>query len=160
MVMGPAEFLFDFGSPNAYLAHCVIPEIEKRTGAQFTHMPVLLGGIFKLTGNKSPMEAFAGIKNKLEYEQLETRRFIARYNISRFQFNPFFPVNTLTLMRGAVAAEIAGFRPRYVEAMFHHMWTAPGLQVEQGVCRIACDHMSGLNGHDVRSRDGFRDASS
>ena len=77
--MDHAEFLFDCGSPNAYLAHCVIPEIEKRTGARFTHLPVLLGGIFKLTGNRSPIEAFAGIKNKLEYEQLETRRFIARH---------------------------------------------------------------------------------
>lgn len=123
--MGHAEFLFDFASPNAYLAHCVIPEIEKRTGAQFTYVPVLLGGIFKLAGNRSPMEAFAGIKNKLEYEQLETRRFIARHNISHFRFNPFFPVNTLTSMRGAVAAEMAGFLPRYVEAMFHHMWEAP-----------------------------------
>ena len=123
--MGHAEFLFDFASPNAYLAHCVIPEIEKRTGARFTHVPVLLGGIFKLTGNRSPMEAFAGIKNKLEYEELETRRFIARHNISRFQFNPFFPVNTLTAMRGSVAAEMAGFLPRYIEAMFHHMWEAP-----------------------------------
>jgi 2-hydroxychromene-2-carboxylate isomerase len=125
MVMGHAEFLFDFASPNAYLAHCVIPEIEKRTGARFTHVPVLLGGLFKLTGNRSPMEAFAGVKNKLEYEELETRRFIARHNISRFQFNPFFPVNTLTLMRGVVAAERAGFLPRYIEAMFHHMWEAP-----------------------------------
>ena len=123
--MASAEFLFDFGSPNAYLAHRVIPEIEARTGARFTYVPVLLGGIFKLTGNRSPMEAFACVKNKLEYEQLETRRFIARHHISRFQFNPFFPVNTLTPMRGAVAAEMAGFLPRYVDSIFHHMWEAP-----------------------------------
>lgn len=120
-----AEFLFDFGSPNAYLAHQVIPEIEARTGARFQYIPILLGGIFKATGNQSPMTAFGHIKNKLEYEQLETARFIRKHNLTRFQFNPFFPVNTLGLMRGAVAAEGMGILPRYVDAMFHHMWEAP-----------------------------------
>ena len=72
------EFLFDFGSPNAYMAHKVIPAIEKRTGAKFTYVPVLLGGIFKATNNKPPMVAFSGIKGKMEYEMLETRRFLAR----------------------------------------------------------------------------------
>jgi 2-hydroxychromene-2-carboxylate isomerase len=125
MVMPLVEFLFDFGSPNAYLAHQVIPEIEARTGAHFQYIPVLLGGIFKATGNQSPMTAFGHIKNKLEYEQLETARFIRKHNIARFQFNPFFPVNTLGLMRGAVAAESMGILPRYVDAMFHHMWEVP-----------------------------------
>jgi 2-hydroxychromene-2-carboxylate isomerase len=119
------EFLLDFGSPNAYLAHKVIPEIERRTGARFVYEPVLLGGIFKLTNNRSPMEAFGGIRNKLEYEQLETRRFIARHRISTYNFNPFFPVNTLTLMRMAIAAVRDGILPRYVDAVFHHMWEAP-----------------------------------
>jgi 2-hydroxychromene-2-carboxylate isomerase len=142
--MARVEFLFDFGSPNAYLAHRVIPDIERRTGAKFDYVPVLLGGIFKLTGNKSPMEAFAGIRNKLEYEQLETRRFIARHRIAGFRFNPFFPVNTLALMRGAVAAQFACVAPRYVEAMFHHMWEAPKKLDDPTVIRAVLED-SGLD---------------
>jgi 2-hydroxychromene-2-carboxylate isomerase len=95
------EFLFDFGSPNAYLAALVIPEIEKRTGARFEYVPVLLGGIFKLTGNRSPAEYLQGVKNKPEYAELETQRFLRRHNITTYRKNPFFPVNTLQLMRGA-----------------------------------------------------------
>src|SRR6266404_5336826 len=72
------EFHFDFGSPNAYLAHLVIPEIERRTGVAFEYVPILLGGVFKLTNNRSPAESLAGIKNKPEYENLEMRRSIAR----------------------------------------------------------------------------------
>src|SRR6185312_12175400 len=103
--MVKVEFHFDFGSPNAYLAHLVIPEIERRTGARFEYVPVLLGGVFKLTNNRSPAGTLAGIKNKPEYQQLETTRFLKRYGITRFTQNPFFPVNTLVLMRGAVAAK-------------------------------------------------------
>lgn len=120
-----AEFLFDFGSPNAFLAHKVIPDIEKRTAVKFAYKPVLLGGIFKATGNQSPMQAFRHIKNKLAYEQLETQRFIARHAIVGFQFNPFFPVNTLNLMRMAVAAQNEGILPKYMDAIFHHMWIEP-----------------------------------
>ena len=120
-----AEFLFDFGSPNAFLAHHVIPHIEKRTGVKFVYTPVLLGGIFKATGNQSPVQAFGHIKNKLAYEQLETQRFIRSHGIADFKFNPFFPVNTLNLMRMAVAARNEGILPRYMDAMFHHMWVAP-----------------------------------
>lgn len=123
--MANAEFLFDFASPNAYLAHRVIPQIEARTGATFTYTPVLLGGLFKLTGNQAPMFAFAGIPNKLAYEMLELRRFIARHKLDAFQMNPFFPVNTLVIMRAAIAAEIDGVLPQYVEAVFYHMWEAP-----------------------------------
>src|SRR6202012_5494117 len=94
------EFHFDFGSPNAYLAHRIIPDIEKRTGAKFDYVPVLLGGVFKLTNNKPPMVQFGDVKNKLAYENLEMRRFIAHHGITQFQMNPFFPVNTLMLMRG------------------------------------------------------------
>jgi 2-hydroxychromene-2-carboxylate isomerase len=123
--MATVEFHFDFGSPNAYLAHLVIPEIERRTGARFAYVPVLLGGVFKLTGNRSPGEAFAGIQNKLAYERLETARFVQRHNITAFRPNPFFPVNTLTLMRGAVAAKRIGVFARYVDEIFSHMWSAP-----------------------------------
>jgi len=131
------EFLFDFGSPNAYLAHKVIPEIERRTGETFVYIPVLLGGIFKLTNNKPPMVAFGGIRNKMDYEMLETRRFIARHNLTRFTFNPHFPVNTLALMRMAVAAERDRVLPRYVDAAFHHMWEAPKKMDDPEVIRAA-----------------------
>lgn len=123
--MKTAEFLFDFASPNAYLAHRVIPHIEARTGVRFSYTPVLLGGLFKLTGNQAPMIAFSGIPNKLAYEMLELRRFIAKHDLGAFQMNPHFPVNTLLLMRGAVAAEMDGVLSAYAEAGFHHMWEAP-----------------------------------
>jgi 2-hydroxychromene-2-carboxylate isomerase len=117
-------FYFDFGSPNAFLAHRVIPEIEARIGRRFVYRPVLLGGLFKLTGNRSPVETFADIPAKLAYDRLEMGRFIARHGIV-FRMNPFFPVNTLHLMRGAVAAERDGVFDEYVEAIFHFMWEEP-----------------------------------
>jgi 2-hydroxychromene-2-carboxylate isomerase len=123
--MTRVEFHFDFGSPNAYMAHLVIPAIEARTGAKFEYVPVLLGGVFKLTGNRSPAEAFAGIRNKPEYERLETKRFLKRHGITSFRRNPFFPVNTLTIMRGAIAAERLGVFPRYVDEIYRHMWSEP-----------------------------------
>jgi 2-hydroxychromene-2-carboxylate isomerase len=119
------EFLFDFGSPNAYLSHLVIPSVEQRTGARFKYVPILLGGVFRLTNNKSPIESFAGIKNKPEFQRLEMRRFLKRHNITAFKMNPFFPVNTLQLMRGAVAAETEGVFMPYVDAMFRFMWAEP-----------------------------------
>jgi 2-hydroxychromene-2-carboxylate isomerase len=119
------EFLFDFGSPNAYLAELVLPEIERRTGAKFEYVPVLLGGIFKATGNMSPFDSLRGIKNKPEYQALETQRFIRRHSATKFQQNPFFPVNTLMLMRGAVAAQFEGMFEPYFRAAYHHMWEEP-----------------------------------
>jgi 2-hydroxychromene-2-carboxylate isomerase len=133
--MTRVEFHFDFGSPNAYLSHLVIPGIEARTGVIFEHVPVLLGGVFKLTGNRSPTEAFAGIKNKPDYERLETERFIKRHGITCFQRNPFFPVNTLTLMRGAIAAQRLGMFARYVDAMYQAMWAEPKKMDDPAVWR-------------------------
>jgi 2-hydroxychromene-2-carboxylate isomerase len=131
--MAAVEFLFDFGSPNAYLAHRVIPQIEARTGAAFQYTPILLGGLFKLTGNQAPMLAFAGIPNKIAYEMLELRRFVARHKLNAFQMNPYFPVNTLLLMRMAIAAELDGVLPAFVEAGFHHMWEEPKKMDDQTV---------------------------
>lgn len=131
------EFLFDFGSPNAYLADRVIPSIEQRTGVKFDYVPVLLGGIFKATGNRSPIESFRGIKNKPEYMALETQRFIRRHNITSFRHNPFFAVNTLMLMRGAVAAQFEGLFEPYVRAAFHHMWEEPKKMDDLEVFRAA-----------------------
>lgn len=118
----PIQFLFDFGSPNAYLCHKVLPAIEHRTGIKFEYVPILLGGLFKLTQNRSPAEAFAGIANKQAYEKLEMQRFIAKYKLDHFQRNPHFPVNTLQIMRGAVAAQKLGQSERYVDAMYEAMW--------------------------------------
>lgn len=119
------EFHYDFGSPNAYLAHRVIPAIEVRTGVPFRYVPVLLGGIFKLTGNASPAVTLRGIKNKGEYESRELQRFLEEHGIEDFRFNPHFPVNTLQLMRGAIVAQRDGFHPAYVEAVYHSMWCEP-----------------------------------
>jgi len=143
--MQTVEFHFDFGSPNAYLAHCVIPRIEARSGARFRYVPVLLGGVFKATNNRSPMQAYADIPAKLAYERLEMQRFIARHGINAFQRNPFFPVNTLQIMRGAVAADIDGTLAAYVAAVFHHMWEAPKKLDEPDIIKAALDE-SGLDG--------------
>jgi 2-hydroxychromene-2-carboxylate isomerase len=131
------EFHFDFGSPNAYLSHLIIPQIEQRTGVKFEYVPILLGGVFKLTNNRSPVESYAGIRNKLPYEQLETQRFIRKHAIATFQFNPFFPVNTLALMRGAIGAQRLGVFAHYVDEMFRHMWAQPKKMDDPEVLRAA-----------------------
>jgi 2-hydroxychromene-2-carboxylate isomerase len=135
--MPKLEFHFDFGSPNAYLAHLVIPEIEQRTATKFEYVPVLLGGVYKLTGNRSPAESLAGIKNKPEYERLETARFIKRHGITSFRQNPFFPVNTLTIMRGAIAAQRLGVLARYVDEIYRHMWSDPKKLDDPAILRAA-----------------------
>src|SRR6266849_8853253 len=119
------QFMFDVGSPNAFLSHEAIPGIEKRTGVKFEYFPILLGGIFKATNNKSPAESLAGIKNKPEFQALETERFVQRFHVRPYTMNPFFPVNTLNLMRAAVAAQLEGVFEKYVDAAFHHMWGEP-----------------------------------
>ena len=118
------QFLFDFGSPNAYLSHALIPAIERRTGQHFTYVPILLGGLFKLTNNRSPAESFAGVANKMAFQRAEMDRFLRKHGMP-FRWNPNFPVNTLNLMRWAVAAEMEGVLMPYVEAAFHHMWVEP-----------------------------------
>jgi 2-hydroxychromene-2-carboxylate isomerase len=136
------EFHFDFGSPNAYLSHLVIPEIEKRTGVKFEYVPVLLGGVFKMTNNRSPAESLAGIKNKPDYERLETARFIRRHGITRFTSNPFFPVNTLVLMRGAIAAQSLNIFERYVDEVYRHMWAEPKKMDDPAILRAAFSESS------------------
>jgi 2-hydroxychromene-2-carboxylate isomerase len=116
------QFLFDFGSPNAYLCHKVIGGIEARQQVRLEYVPILLGGLFKLSGNRSPAEAFADIENKRKFMMLEMRRFIERHGLSAYRLNPHFPVNTLQIMRGAIAAQRNGTFERYVDRMFAHMW--------------------------------------
>lgn len=116
------EFIFDFGSPNAYLANRVLGDIARRAGAEVVVTPALLGGIFKLTGNQAPMTAFGGIQGKLAYEALETKRFVEKHQLNDYRFNPHFPVNTLLIMRGLVAAERMGVKDAYLAAVLAGMW--------------------------------------
>ena len=139
------EFMFDFGSPNAYLSYKILPPILERTGASLEIIPCLLGGIFKATGNQAPMMAFGHIKNKMDYEQLEMQRFIARHGLSAFQFNPHFPVNTLVLMRGAVAAAEDGVLEPYIDAGLAAMWEL-GLKMDDPEVFVQAMNDAGLDG--------------
>ncbi|MBL0923986.1 MAG: 2-hydroxychromene-2-carboxylate isomerase [Sphingomonadaceae bacterium] len=122
-------FWFDFVSPNAYLAHRMLPGVEARTGVAFDYVPVLLGGLFKLTGNQPPMLVHANVANKIAYEQRDLRRFVAKVGATKFTFNSHFPLNTLNLMRTAAAAHLAGTLPTFVEAVFVATWES-GLKTD------------------------------
>ena len=115
------EFLFDFGGPNSYLAHKVLPDLCTRTGAQATYIPILLGGLFKLTNNQAPLIRYAETPVKQKYETLEFARFVKAHQLP-FKMNPHFPINSLYLMRGAVAAQHLGCFMPYVEAIMAAMW--------------------------------------
>ena len=119
------DFYFDFASPNAYLSHQVVSGIEERTGVKFNYIPVLLGGIFKATNNKPPMEAFFGILNKNEYQSIEMERFQKRHSIDKFKMNPHFPVISLQIIRGAIGAEKDGYLDKYISEVLKHMWEEP-----------------------------------
>ena len=131
------EFHFDFGSPNAYLSHLVVPQIAARTGVRIEYVPVLLGGVFKATGNASPAVTLQGIKNKGEYQRLETQRFLAKHDITSYAANPFFPVNTLQIMRGAIFASTQDYFERYVDEVYRHMWSEPKKMDEADVIQDA-----------------------
>lgn len=139
------DFIFDFGSPNAYLAWKVLPDIAARHGATVTLLPCLLGGIFKATGNQAPGVAFSGVKGKLDYEMLEMRRFIEAHGLAAFRFNPHFPVNTLLLMRGQIAAQRMGVGEAYLEAMLKGMWE-DGLKLDDPAVFVATADAAGLDG--------------
>jgi 2-hydroxychromene-2-carboxylate isomerase len=145
------QFMFDFGSPNAYLSHEAIPAIEARTSVKFEYVPVLLGGIFKATNNKSPAETLAGVKNKPAFHALETERFVKRFKVKPYVFNPFFPVNTLNLMRAAIAAQLEGVFEKYVDAAFHHMWSEPKKMDDPEIVLKALT-ASGLDGAKLLAR--------
>jgi len=145
------QFLFDFGSPNAFLSHEAIPAIEQRTGVKFEYVPVLLGGIFKATNNKSPAETLAGVRNKREFHALETERFVKRFEVKPYTMNPFFPVNTLNLMRTAIAAQLEGVFEKYVDAAFHHMWVEPKKMDDLEVAAQALS-AAGLDGAKLLAR--------
>lgn len=122
------EFLFDFGSPATYLAHTQMPALAERTGASVRYRPMLLGGVFKATGNQSPIMVPA----KGKWLGGDLHRFARRYGVT-FEFPKSFPVNTLHLMRGAVVAEEEGNLAPYTEAVFQAMWADGKDMTEPGV---------------------------
>ena len=142
------EFLFDFGSPNAYLSHRVIPAIEARTGLKFNYLPVLLGGVFKSTNNVSPMVAMQGIQNKPQFAQLEMKRFLRKHQITAFAMNPHFPVNTLAIMRGAVFAHSQSYYDKYVDCVFKCMWEQ-GLKMDDPAVIATALRESGLPADEI-----------
>jgi 2-hydroxychromene-2-carboxylate isomerase len=145
------EFIFDFGSPNAYLAYRALPPMLERTGAALIINPCLLGGIFKSTGNQAPTAAFANVKGKLAYESLEIRRFVEKHRLTKFRFNPHFPVNSLLITRGLVAAEMAGVSENYVETVLAAMWE-DGLKMDDPAVVVATLSKAGLDGEKLVAR--------
>jgi 2-hydroxychromene-2-carboxylate isomerase len=138
------ELIFDFGSPNAYLAYRALPPILARTGARLIVNPCLLGGIFKATGNTAPAVAFAAVKGKLDYEMLEIRRFVAKHRLDKFRLNPHFPVITLMLMRGLIAAREAGVGDAYLEMGLEGLWEE-GLKLDDPEVLARRIDAAGLN---------------
>lgn len=111
------EFWFDFGSPTSYLAWTQLPGIAERAGAELVWRPMLLGGVFKETGNRSP----AAVPAKGAWMRRDMQRWARKWGVT-LNPNPHFPVNTLNMMRGAIAARDAGELAPYAKAMFRAMW--------------------------------------
>ncbi|GAA5314891.1 MAG: 2-hydroxychromene-2-carboxylate isomerase [Candidatus Pelagadaptatus aseana] len=112
------EFYFDVGSPTAYLAHKELPKIASEYNAELVYEPMLLGAVHKATNNIPP----GLVPEKGKYMMLQDLpRFVRRYGVP-FQMNPFFPVNTLSMMRGCYAAQQMGVFDQYVDAIFDAMW--------------------------------------
>ena len=93
------DFIFDVASPNTYLAHKIIPQIEERTGAKFEYIPCLLGGIHKLSNNQPPFIAYADCKNKSDYQMIEIDRFVKQHSLTNYKFNSHFPPSTIQIQR-------------------------------------------------------------
>lgn len=115
--MATLEFFFDVGSPTAYLAYTQLPGIAGRTEADVRYRPILLGGVFKATGNRAPGE----VAPKGAYMLRDLQRYAARYRVP-YAHNPNFPINTILMMRGAVAAQRLDLLPAYLGAIFAGMW--------------------------------------
>ena len=117
------DFIFDFASPNAYLCHKAIQNLEKTHDIKFNYIPCLLGGIMKLSNNQPPMVTLADIPNKLKYEfDTAFNRFMKEHNITKFKMNEHFPVNTISLIRGAIVAQKNDFFESYVEIVLSGLW--------------------------------------
>ncbi|HYC24843.1 MAG TPA: 2-hydroxychromene-2-carboxylate isomerase [Roseiarcus sp.] len=145
------EFIFDFGSPNVYLAYRALPPILARTGARLQINPCLLGGIFKATGNQPPTAAFANVKGKLAYERLEITRFIKKHRLRDFRFNPHFPVNSLLIMRGLIVAQMTDVAAPYIEAVLAATWEN-GLKMDDPAVVVDTLGKAGLDGEALLKR--------
>ncbi|MEX0366865.1 MAG: 2-hydroxychromene-2-carboxylate isomerase [Ruegeria sp.] len=128
------EFIYDFGSPNSYLAHKVLPDLAARCGVGLLYSPALLGGVFKATNNQSPITAFAHVRHKLTYQMYEMHRFAKRHGLT-FHMNPHFPVMTLALMRGAIFARGKPWESKYTDAVFDAIWVHGQKMDDPGVIR-------------------------
>ena len=117
------DFIFDFASPNAYLCHKAIRNLEKTHNIKFNYVPCLLGGIMKLSNNQPPMVTLAEIPNKMKYEfDTAFNRFMREHSITKFKMNEHFPVNTISLIRGAIVAQKNNFFDAYVEIVLSGLW--------------------------------------
>jgi 2-hydroxychromene-2-carboxylate isomerase len=123
------EFLFDLGSPYSYLAWYQLPKVAQAQGARIVYTPVLLGGIFQATGNASP----AGVPAKARYLDADLQRWAQAWGVP-YSPNPAFPINTLALMRGAVAMQMQGDEPfqRYMDSMYQAMFDAARFMAQIG----------------------------
>ena len=111
------DFYYDFASPTAYLAWTQLPELCKRHGATLNYRPVLLGGVFKATGNSTP--ALIEAKGKWLFD--DVTRHADHYGVA-FKMNPFFIINSITMMRGAMWAQNTGVLEAYNKAMYEATW--------------------------------------
>lgn len=143
--MADYEYHYDFGSPNCYMAEAALSAIEARRGVTFERVPILLGGIFKATGNQAPFATHGHVKNKIAYTKLEIVRFLKRHRLSSFKMNPYFPVNTLALMRGITGAKAAGEDRAYLPVLYKAMWEEGLAMADPEVIRIRLDQ-AGLDG--------------
>lgn len=139
------EFLFDVGAPNAYLIHKLMPQFCVEHNAEAIYRPILLGGVFKATGNRAPMVRYADAPAKLAYEQLEFKRFVKAHQLTTFRFNPHFPVNSLLAMRTIVGAQDTPEFTATIDAMMRGMWE-DGVDLAQPVAVIAALDETGLDG--------------
>ena len=135
--MKKIDFYFDFASPNAYFGFNVLKKFPEKYDCEINYIPVLLGGIFKSTNNKPPMEQFFGVLNKNEYQSLEMERFVNRHGLTKFKMNPHFPVISLQIVRGAIAAEMDGYLEDYIEKVLVHMWEEPKKMDDPEVIKAA-----------------------
>ena len=135
--MKKIDFYFDFASPNAYFGFNVLIKFPEKYDCEINFIPVLLGWIFKATNNKPPMEQFYGVMNKNEYQSLEIERFVNRHGLTKFKMNPHFPVISLQIVRGAIAAEMDGYLEDYIEKVLVHMWEEPKKMDDPEVIKAA-----------------------
>ena len=119
--MEAIEFYYDFGSPKSFFVHKLLPDIAEKHNVTVVWKPMLLGGVFKLTNNQSPMERFKDVQGKLAYDKRETDRFVKRHNLA-YQPNPHFPVMTIAVMRGAIYTAGTDFDAVYRDAVFKAVW--------------------------------------